>query len=383
MAIRGVGFLPMSMTCGVGYSFRRIPSSGRTIAAHDRAGGKCAIGMRGDVKPALAGDGRRGRLALMDPLFPRPPSGRDNSFGALHSRRDFLAATAGLGLTAGLAFAPGRSRAQPAPAPPLVLWSEVCQELKLDYAATAEVVAEAGLEGIDCPLRPGGQVLPERVADDLPRLNAELTKRGLKLYLISTGIDNADSPHAERVLREAARFGVKHYRLAYWHYPGDRSPEAFRRELVPRVKALAAMNRALGLCGVIQNHAGGELVGAKITDAAEMLEGVSPDEMGLAFDIGHALRELGAGWRDAFLRVRPHVRVVYMRDCRQGGDYTGIGDGDVGKTDFFALLRAMNYRAPISYRLEYPWHAGRGRNRQTLLETMKREVPLIRSWLRK
>src|ERR1041385_3439850 len=45
---------------------------------------------------------------------------------------------------------------------PVGVFSKVYQELSLSFQETAEVTAEAGLDGIDCPVRPGGQIPPER-----------------------------------------------------------------------------------------------------------------------------------------------------------------------------------------------------------------------------
>ncbi|MEW6156202.1 MAG: hypothetical protein AB1813_02150, partial [Verrucomicrobiota bacterium] len=84
--------------------------------------------------------------------------------------------------------------------PPVALFSKVYQELKLDFAQSADTTAEAGLDGIDCPVRPGGQVLPERVTDDLPRYDEALKQRNCKLLLLTTGILNPQTPHAESIL---------------------------------------------------------------------------------------------------------------------------------------------------------------------------------------
>ena len=39
----------------------------------------------------------------------------------------------------------------------------------LDYNSMSEVTAEMGFNGLDLTVRPKGHVLPERVADDLPK----------------------------------------------------------------------------------------------------------------------------------------------------------------------------------------------------------------------
>ena len=48
---------------------------------------------------------------------------------------------------------------------PIAVFSKVYQELKLDFKAAADLTAEAGLDGIDCPVRSGGEIEPEQAAN--------------------------------------------------------------------------------------------------------------------------------------------------------------------------------------------------------------------------
>ena len=73
------------------------------------------------------------------------------------SRRQFIARTLATSSTAAL-YA---SRTLPGLAadtfsPPIVVFSKVYQTLKLDFVQAAAVTAEAGLAGVDCPVRPFG-----------------------------------------------------------------------------------------------------------------------------------------------------------------------------------------------------------------------------------
>ncbi|MBI2946065.1 MAG: sugar phosphate isomerase/epimerase [Verrucomicrobia bacterium] len=304
-------------------------------------------------------------------------------FASQFSRRIFLRALplSGVAIANGHLYRLFAQATTPTPVP-IALWSEVCQELNLSFAETAAVTAEAGLDGIDCPVRPGGQVLPERAADDLPRLAEALAKHRLKILLMATGIANPTTPHAETVLRAASKLGVKYYRLAYWRYEPATPHETTIQNLIAQLKDLAALNRELGLCALMHHHPGDSLVGAKLLDFLEIARAFSPDEIAVAFDIGHALNELKGEWRDRFLAVRRHIRVMYLRDFKANQGYVAMGKGDVGASGFFPLLREMNYRAPISYHLEYPWHQGRQKDRKTLVEVMKREAAVMRGWLR-
>jgi hypothetical protein len=55
-----------------------------------------------------------------------------------------------------------------------------------------------GWQGIELPLRANGQIEPERVADDLPKMVEALKKRGLQVGLITTDIVATSTPHRRR-----------------------------------------------------------------------------------------------------------------------------------------------------------------------------------------
>ena len=107
------------------------------------------------------------------------------------SRREFLAAAVVAGAAA---VSPIPLAVEPAPAKrfPLIFFSKAIQQLS--PADTAELVAEAGLDGIECPVRKAGQVLPERVEDDLPKMVEALAKCKLTLPLIVTDILKPGNP---------------------------------------------------------------------------------------------------------------------------------------------------------------------------------------------
>jgi sugar phosphate isomerase/epimerase len=166
------------------------------------------------------------------------------------NRRSFLHLS-GAGLAA-LALASSRSVLNAAPGgfPPVAVFSKVYQELKLDYEKAAALTAAAGLAGIDCPVRRGGEVLPEMVGEDLPRYAAALEKQGCKVLLLTTDIQGLATPHTEKILRTARKLGVRHYRLGPQIYARNESPEPLIREAVARLKDLSALNRELGLMQV-------------------------------------------------------------------------------------------------------------------------------------
>src|ERR671930_559376 len=53
--------------------------------------------------------------------------------------------------------------------PAIVVFTKAYQVLGLNFDDSAALTAEAGLNGVDAPVRPKGEVEPERVEEDLPQ----------------------------------------------------------------------------------------------------------------------------------------------------------------------------------------------------------------------
>jgi hypothetical protein len=127
----------------------------------------------------------------------------------------------------------------------------------MSHAETAKLIASCGYGGIDYTVRKAqGHVLPEKVAEDLPRAIEAAHAVGLKVEMITTEITSARAPDTEKVLRVAAKHGVKVYRVGNWNYDAKLGVMGTIEKLKPELAELAALNASLGIHGAIQNHAG-------------------------------------------------------------------------------------------------------------------------------
>ena len=77
----------------------------------------------------------------------------------------------------------------------LVMFSKMLGEFPV--AEAARRIKGLGFEGVDLTVRPGGHVLPERVATDLPEAVKAIRGEGLSVPMITTAITRAGDPHAE------------------------------------------------------------------------------------------------------------------------------------------------------------------------------------------
>ncbi|KAA1260613.1 Xylose isomerase-like TIM barrel [Rubripirellula obstinata] len=269
------------------------------------------------------------------------------------TRRTFLATTAATALArsafAGDASAESESNS-------ICVFTKPFQSLTFDELA--QQTAAVGFGGIEAPIRPGGHIEPEAVPDKLPELVESLRKQNLKLTVLTSNINDASDPITESVLSTTASLGIRYYRMQYFKYDEGKSITKQIDQWNRRMKDLAALNKQLGITGVYQNHAGRNYFGAAIWDLHRGLDGIDPNDIGVAYDIRHAAVEAGMSWPINFQLIRDHVQVVYVKDFTWGESgltNVPLGQGEVDP-NFFSMLKKANFRGPISLHQEYIDH---------------------------
>ncbi len=295
------------------------------------------------------------------------------------TRRDFISAST---LAAGaLAFGAKPARAASGQRFPIIGFTKPIQTLSHDE--TADVAAHVGWEGIELPLRAKGQIEPERVEEELPKMHAALKKRGLHIGLITTDIVNPATPHVEKVLRTAKALGITRYRLGFLRYKPDQSPIAQLNEIKPALRDLAAMNAAIGVQGGIQNHSGAGMIGCAVWDIFELVRDLDPKALGVCFDIGHATLEGGQSWPIEARLMEPFFTCAYVKDFAWVRDekngyvpkWGPLGDGMV-KREYFDWLKKSSYTGPISLHVEYIQGTG-----PEQIAQIKKDSDTLKSWL--
>jgi sugar phosphate isomerase/epimerase len=266
----------------------------------------------------------------------------------------------------------------------VVIFSKAYQPLKLNFDQAAEFSAEAGLDGVDPPVRPNGEIVPERAAEDLPAYVEALRKRGLRMPYITTAITSVASPQAEKLLRTAKKLGVERYRLGFIYRDTDVPWEKQLREVRAKLKDLSALNKEIGIGTVVQNHSpsGRTYVGGDLDELLQIVEGFDAAQVGVAFDIAHALKVHGEGWRQRFDKIKSHLKVVYVKDIDRDNHFVPLGDGQVSASGYFNLLKKTGYHAPISLHIEYEGGTKeQPKTRAELLDAVKHSLQVLRKWM--
>lgn len=295
------------------------------------------------------------------------------------SRRNFLVGAAAGAALAGIVPLPLPAQPAAARKRPLVVFSKAFQHLNFDD--TADLVAEVGWDGIECPVRKGGQVLPERVEEDLPKMVEALKKRGKVLAIATTDVRGV-TPLNEKVLRTAAKLGIRLYRLSYWRYDLSRPIPDQLNEIKAQLKDLVAMNKQIGVCGGIQNHSGTGYVGGPVWDIHELIKDFDPAHLGVFFDIAHATVEGGYAWQAHAKLMEPRFKSIYLKDFfwqkgakNWAAKWCPFGQGMVNRA-FVEQLKTTPFAGPISHHVEF--EIGKGAGMKAALQA---DFATVRNWL--
>jgi sugar phosphate isomerase/epimerase len=248
----------------------------------------------------------------------------------------------------------------------------------------AKAAAELGFDGIDLTVRKRGHVELERVRQDLPGLVAIIRGHGLEVPMITTDIVDAESPHAEDIVKTMADLGIRNYRWGDLKFSAEQPLAAQLDAMKPRIAKLAALNAQYKACAMYHTHSGVGLVGASIWDLYLLLKDFDPNTVGVNYDIGHATIEGGVGgWINSYRIVGPQVRGIAVKDFVWALDAKGmwrpewkpLGEGMVRFQQFFAMVAASGFSGPLQLHLEYPL------TRDEALAAMKRDLTKLRAYL--
>ncbi len=268
----------------------------------------------------------------------------------------------------------------------------------LEGRRLARAARELGFDAVDLTVRPGGHVEPERVSSQLPELVRLIRGEGLEVEMVTSGIVDAGTPHAEAVLRALAESGIRYYRWGGFEYAPDRPIPEQLEALKPRVAALAKLNARYQVCAMYHTHSGIGRVGASIWDLYLLLKEFDPDLVSVNYDTAHATVEGGfGGWIHSLRLVGPMLRGVAVKDFRWSRDERGrwrpqwcpLGEGMVDFPKFFEMLAALKFRGPLQVHYEYPLGGADGGKRELTMApeevfaAMKRDLERLRAWLRR
>ncbi len=249
----------------------------------------------------------------------------------------------------------------------------------LSYDEVASFLEENDFDGIEATVRKGGQVEPENVEKDLPRLVDALEKRNRKTVLITTDIRDAEDPLARRVIRTADGLGIPFFRMAYYRYdlarPVLEQLEGHRKSVV----RLSEYLKDFQIKGLYQNHAGSRYVGSSVWDQHRLLDGVIEGRVSAAFDVRHATVEGGQTWSLLWRLMRDRVGCIYVKDFRWDGRSAvnvPLGTGQVDPELLRMASTEVAQGTPLSLHMEYVDHRDPGKKTENMRAIVADRVAL-------
>lgn len=313
------------------------------------------------------------------------------------TRREFLRQLAGAGVAATLpavSFANGTT-ADSEPCIPVCIFSKHLHWL--DWEPMAETAAKLGFDGVDLTVRDGGHVLPERVEEDLPKAASIIRKAGLALPMVTSGIADTRSPHAESILKTVSALGIPRYRWGGFRYTDAGSLPDQLAELNPLVAELEEMNRKYKLCAMYHTHSGLNEVGASMWDLWTLVKDRDTQWISVNYDVAHATVEGGLGdWVHSTRLLVPFTKGIAVKDFYWEKNTKGkweprwcpLGEGMVDFKRYFAMLKQANFSGPLQLHVEYSLggaeHGQRtiGVEKDVVLAALRHDLEKLRTWLR-
>ncbi|MEZ5400344.1 MAG: sugar phosphate isomerase/epimerase family protein [Bryobacteraceae bacterium] len=264
-------------------------------------------------------------------------------------------------------------------------------------AEAAQLAASIGYDGLDLTVRAGGHVLPERVHDDLPAAVEAVKKAGISVPMVTAGIVDIRSPHAEAMIRTMAALGIRRYRWGGFRYDARKPIPAQIADYKSASRELAALNARHGVCAMYHTHSGTGQFGASIWDLWETLRDLDTQHVAVNLDAGHATVEGGlGGWINSTRLVMPMTRGIALKDFRWEKDAKGwkprwcaLGEGMVDFPKFLALVKQGGFEGPLQLHMEYEElgaaHAGKPTldiPKDRFIHLCKADLEKLRVWLR-
>lgn len=264
----------------------------------------------------------------------------------------------------------------------------------LDQEALGSFVAEAGFDGIDLTVRPGGHVEPAQVKTALPKLVKAIERGGSKVLMMTTAISDATDKVSTDIIQTAADSGIKSYRMNWLTYNDKIDIAANLEAFKKRMSALAEVNARAGIRADYQNHAGSGF-GAVVWDLYAVLKDLDPQWMACQFDIRHAAVEASGSWSNALKLIQNHIGSIVFKDClwvnqnnRMELKNVPLGEGMVDFKQYVSLLKKYNLSKPVSVHYEYDLGGAENGAKSTSMPANQIAKALIddllklRNWLR-
>lgn len=266
---------------------------------------------------------------------------------------------------------------------PIIFFEKPVQNLA--YEEIFNELAQMGAQGIEATIRKGGHIEPQNAAKEAPSMMQALESAGLTTVIAATRVLKADQSSRDflKALRDS---GITQYRTDYYKYSKKGNPLEEAHLFHDEAKALAELNEELGMQAIYQIHSGGRCACSLLWDAALIFEGINPDHFAVGYDLRHSKTDTGNSWEVSAQLIKKHLRAIYIKDARWGGERSNqlenvpLDTGFVNE-DMFEFVRDGMPPMPISLHTE--WGAHQLYPKETAREAwpmIRRDMATLKKW---
>jgi sugar phosphate isomerase/epimerase len=150
-----------------------------------------------------------------------------------------------------------------------------------------------------------------------------------------------------RVAAVAAAFGTRIVRVFSFFMPPGEPPERYRREVIDRMAALAAIAEEHGLVLAHENEK--EIYGDRPERCAEIIGAVGSPALRATFDAANFVQCGVRPHAEAYALIRPHLVYVQVKDALAAtGEVVPAGQGDGQVAETLAALRDSGFEGYLS-----------------------------------
>jgi len=254
-----------------------------------------------------------------------------------------------------------------------------------------EMLAAAGLDGVEWCVRGRSHVEPLKVREELPLAVKAARSRGLSAFMVCTRSkgDGTDAPAEGDIvetLKVCADNGITLWRPGSFVYDAKLSVaanlEIFRRKFA----RLEEVSRQTGVKCAFQNHVG--CFGGGVYDMMDVVRELDPRHFSLQYDIMHAVFETPASWERHLREAARFISSACLKDCNALAEQKDdmwkhlktvpAPTGVIPFERYSRLLQELNVDVPHSVHFEILLPKD---DRKALLALMKREVGYFRGVL--
>ena len=182
----------------------------------------------------------------------------------------------------------------------------------------------------------------------------KMQKYGIKVSSLGSpigkiGITEPFAPHLEKLKRTmeiAKKLGCACIRVFSFYIPEGEKPEAYRDEVMSRMKAMCAEAEKEGITLLHENEKG--IYGDIAPRCLDILETVNSPNLGAVFDPANFVQCGQTTYPDGFELLKEHVVYMHIKDALPDGSVVPAGSGIGHVEDIMKALSERNYEGFLS-----------------------------------